>query len=95
MKRIELIQFSRHGFELPGFIHSGAIEVSAPYKQGVWFGNSLHMVPWEEPGQTLQIGNVGVSDRSPSPLYRATEQAGRAPKYRHGPGKTFSIGVPS
>ncbi len=27
--------------------------VQAPYKQGVWFEHSAHMVPWEEPGKTL------------------------------------------
>ena len=28
-------------------------KASAPYKQGIWFENSSHMVPWEEPGKTL------------------------------------------
>ena len=27
--------------------------VKAPYKQGVWFERSAHMMPWEEPGKTL------------------------------------------
>lgn len=27
--------------------------VEAPYKQAVWFENSAHMIPWEEPGKTL------------------------------------------
>jgi pimeloyl-ACP methyl ester carboxylesterase len=27
--------------------------VSAPYKQGIWFEHSSHMVPWEEPGKML------------------------------------------
>lgn len=27
--------------------------VDAPYKQVVWFENSAHMMPWEEPGKTL------------------------------------------
>ena len=27
--------------------------VKAPYKRGVWFEHSAHMVPWEEPGKTL------------------------------------------
>lgn len=27
--------------------------VDAPFKQGVWFEHSAHMVPWEEPGKTL------------------------------------------
>lgn len=27
--------------------------VQAPYKRGVWFENSAHMIPWEEPGKTL------------------------------------------
>lgn len=28
-------------------------QVEAPYKQAVWFENSAHMMPWEEPGKTL------------------------------------------
>jgi pimeloyl-ACP methyl ester carboxylesterase len=28
-------------------------KVSAPYKQGIWFEHSSHMVPWEEPGRML------------------------------------------
>ncbi|WP_363796740.1 alpha/beta hydrolase [Lysobacter firmicutimachus] len=28
-------------------------QVKAPFKQGVWFENSSHMMPWEEPGKTL------------------------------------------
>jgi pimeloyl-ACP methyl ester carboxylesterase len=28
-------------------------KVSAPYKKGIWFENSSHMVPWEEPGKML------------------------------------------
>ena len=28
-------------------------QVRAPYKQGVWFEHSAHMIPWEEPGKTL------------------------------------------
>jgi pimeloyl-ACP methyl ester carboxylesterase len=27
--------------------------VHAPYKRGVWFERSAHMIPWEEPGKTL------------------------------------------
>ncbi len=27
--------------------------VDAPYKRGIWFERSAHMVPWEEPGKTL------------------------------------------
>jgi pimeloyl-ACP methyl ester carboxylesterase len=28
-------------------------KVSAPYKKGIWFEHSSHMVPWEEPGKML------------------------------------------
>ena len=28
-------------------------QVKAPYKQGVWFERSAHLMPWEEPGKTL------------------------------------------
>jgi pimeloyl-ACP methyl ester carboxylesterase len=27
--------------------------LQAPYKQGVWFENASHMIPWEEPGKML------------------------------------------
>ncbi|QDH70720.1 alpha/beta fold hydrolase [Marilutibacter alkalisoli] len=27
--------------------------VKAPYKRGIWFERSAHMMPWEEPGKTL------------------------------------------
>jgi pimeloyl-ACP methyl ester carboxylesterase len=27
--------------------------LKAPYKQGVWFEHSAHMIPWEEPGKVL------------------------------------------
>lgn len=27
--------------------------VEAPYKQGIWFEHSSHMIPWEEPGKML------------------------------------------
>src|SRR3546814_8997970 len=27
--------------------------VDAPYKRGVWFERSAHMIPWEEPGKLL------------------------------------------
>lgn len=29
--------------------------VRAPFKQAVWFENSAHMIPWEEPGKMLVI----------------------------------------
>jgi pimeloyl-ACP methyl ester carboxylesterase len=28
-------------------------KVATPYKRGVWFEHSAHMIPWEEPGKTL------------------------------------------
>jgi pimeloyl-ACP methyl ester carboxylesterase len=28
-------------------------QVKAPAKRAVWFENSAHMIPWEEPGKTL------------------------------------------
>jgi len=28
-------------------------KLHAPYKQGVWFEHSAHMIPWEEPGKML------------------------------------------
>ncbi|KQZ31822.1 alpha/beta fold hydrolase [Duganella sp. Root1480D1] len=29
-------------------------QLKAPYKQSVWFEHSAHMMPWEEPGKTLE-----------------------------------------
>ena len=28
-------------------------QVSAPYKQGIWFERSAHLIPFEEPGKLL------------------------------------------
>ena len=28
-------------------------QVKAPLKKGIWFENSAHLIPWEEPGKLL------------------------------------------
>jgi pimeloyl-ACP methyl ester carboxylesterase len=44
----------RHDYTTPSTPTSTWLsKVTAPYKQGVWFERSAHMIPWEEPGKTL------------------------------------------
>lgn len=44
----------RHDYTTPSVPTAAWLEkVKAPYKQGVWFEHSSHMVMWEEPGKTL------------------------------------------
>lgn len=49
-----LMFMGRHDYTTPSAPTAAWLEkVRAPYKQGVWFERSAHMVPWEEPGKTL------------------------------------------
>jgi len=52
---IPVVMFmGRHDYTTPTMPTSTWLNnVSAPYKQGVWFENSSHMIPWEEPGKML------------------------------------------
>lgn len=44
----------RHDYTTPSQPTAQWLEqVRAPYKAGVWFERSAHMIPWEEPGHTL------------------------------------------
>jgi len=44
----------RHDYTTPSELTSAWLDkVKAPYKQGVFFEHSAHMIPWEEPGKTL------------------------------------------
>lgn len=44
----------RHDYTTPSGPTARWLEqVRAPYKRGVWFEHSAHMIPWEEPGKTL------------------------------------------
>lgn len=44
----------RHDWTTPSQPTADWLEqVRAPYKAGVWFERSSHMMPWEEPGRTL------------------------------------------
>ncbi|TDD50687.1 alpha/beta hydrolase [Kribbella antibiotica] len=46
--------FGRHDYTTPTApVESWLATVEAPYKQAVWFENSAHLAPWEEPGKTL------------------------------------------
>jgi pimeloyl-ACP methyl ester carboxylesterase len=49
-----LMFMGRHDYTTPSEPTAAWLQaVQAPYKQGVWFENSAHMIPWEEPGKTL------------------------------------------
>ncbi len=52
---IPVVMFmGRHDYTTPSAPTADWLErVEAPYKRGVWFERSAHMVPWEEPGRTL------------------------------------------
>ncbi len=52
---IPVVMFmGRHDYTTPSAPTAEWLQrVEAPYKQGVWFEHSAHMVPWEEPGKTL------------------------------------------
>ncbi|GAA0708559.1 alpha/beta hydrolase [Dokdonella soli] len=49
-----VIFMGRHDYTTPSEPTAAWLQqVKAPYKQGVWFENSAHMIPWEEPGKTV------------------------------------------
>lgn len=52
---VPVIMFmGRHDYTTPSQPTAEWLDkVKAPYKKAVWFENSAHMVPWEEPGKTL------------------------------------------
>ncbi|NZA25438.1 alpha/beta hydrolase [Luteimonas sp. SJ-92] len=52
---IPVVMFmGRHDYTTPSRPTADWLEqVDAPYKRGVWFEHSAHMMPWEEPGKTL------------------------------------------
>lgn len=52
---IPVVMFmGRHDYTTPTQQTSAWLSrVKAPYKQGVWFDHSAHMIPWEEPGKML------------------------------------------
>lgn len=52
---IPVVMFmGRHDYTTPSEPTAAWLQqVGAPYKQGVWFENSAHMMPWEEPGKML------------------------------------------
>jgi len=44
----------RHDYTTPSQPTAEWLErVQAPYKRGIWFERSAHMIPWEEPGKLL------------------------------------------
>ncbi|GAB3335993.1 alpha/beta fold hydrolase [Marilutibacter aestuarii] len=44
----------RHDYTTPSAPTATWLDaVDAPYKRGIWFERSAHMIPWEEPGKTL------------------------------------------
>lgn len=52
---IPVVMFmGRHDYTTPSAPTATWLEqVEAPYKKGVWFERSAHMIPWEEPGKTV------------------------------------------
>ena len=52
---IPVVMFmGRHDYTTPSAPTATWLEqVDAPYKRGIWFEHSAHMIPWEEPGKTL------------------------------------------
>jgi len=49
-----LMFMGRHDYTTPSQPTSDWLAaVHAPYKRGVWFENSAHLMPWEEPGKLL------------------------------------------
>lgn len=52
---IPVVMFmGRHDYTTPSQPTAEWLErVRAPYKRGVWFERSAHMIPWEEPGKLL------------------------------------------
>jgi len=52
---IPVVMFmGRHDYTTPSEPTAKWLEqVKAPYKRGIWFEHSAHMIPWEEPGKTL------------------------------------------
>lgn len=52
---IPVVMFmGRHDYTTPSEPTEAWLKrVKAPYKQGVWFERSAHMMPWEEPGKVL------------------------------------------
>ena len=49
-----LMFMGRHDYTTPSRPTAEWLErVEAPYKRGVWFERSAHMIPWEEPGKLL------------------------------------------
>ena len=49
-----LMFMGRHDYTTPAMPTEAWLQqVKAPYKQGVWFEHSAHMIPWEEPGKTV------------------------------------------
>ncbi len=52
---IPVVMFmGRHDYTTPSVPTEEWLKrVKAPYKRGVWFEHSSHMIPWEEPGKTL------------------------------------------
>lgn len=49
-----LMFMGRHDYTTPSEPTAAWLnKVEAPYKQGVWFEHSSHMIPWEEPGKLV------------------------------------------
>ena len=70
---IPVVMFmGRHDYTTPSEPTAAWLEqVRAPHKRAVWFENSAHMIPWEEPGKTLvslleHVRPLAVEKRPPT-----------------------------
>ena len=72
---IPVVMFlGRHDYTTPSEPTAAWLEqVKAPYKRAVWFEHAAHMIPWEEPGQTLISLVTHVR-----PLATGARESGRA-----------------
>lgn len=63
----------RHDYTTPSQPTADWLDaVDAPYKRGIWFERSAHMVPWEEPGKTLvslleTVRPIAIKDEARTP----------------------------
>lgn len=71
---IPVVMFmGRHDYTTPSEPTAAWLaQVQAPYKAGVWFERSAHMIPWEEPGRTLvslleQVRPLAVQGEAETP----------------------------
>ncbi|GAA3924800.1 alpha/beta fold hydrolase [Luteimonas lutimaris] len=88
---IPVVMFmGRHDYTTPSEPTAQWLErVKAPYKRGVWFERSAHMIPWEEPGKLLVSLLDTVRPIAVGRAIRSTDSSGDS-----GESSRTAIGVP-